>query len=73
MKILMANKFHYNRGGAETYVFNLTKLLEREGHEVIPFSMHDKRNLSTPYSKYFVSNIDFVDSLGKSGFTSGDD
>ncbi|KKM40533.1 hypothetical protein LCGC14_1563750 [marine sediment metagenome] len=71
MKILMANKFHYNRGGAETYVFNLSDLLEKEGHEVIPFSMDDNQNMSSPYSEYFVKNIDYVDSLDKFSITTG--
>lgn len=67
----MVNKFFYNRGGAETYVFNLSNLLEKEGHRVIPFSMNDTQNKQTPYSKYFVNNIDFVDSLGKFGLATG--
>lgn len=67
----MVNKFYYNRGGAETYAFNLSELLKTKGHEVIPFSMSDEQNFSTPHSKYFVKNIDFVDSLGKFGLTTG--
>lgn len=59
MKIIQANKFFYPKGGAERYYFNLIKLLESKGHKVIPFSMHDNKNFSSPYSKYFVSHIDF--------------
>ncbi len=59
MKIIQANKFHYVKGGAERYYFNLTKLLESKGHEVIPFSMQDEKNYPSKYSKYFVSNINF--------------
>jgi hypothetical protein len=36
MTILMVNKFHYLRGGAERYYFDLMALLERHGHRVIP-------------------------------------
>ncbi len=59
MKIILANKFYYLKGGAERYYFNLKKLLELHGHEVIPFAMHDEKNYSSKYSKYFVSNVDF--------------
>lgn len=45
MKVLLVNKFLYPKGGAETYVFKLGKLLEREGHEVQYFGMKDDRNI----------------------------
>ena len=54
MKILMVHKFYYVEGGAERYYFNLSALLQRQGHEVIPFAMNHPRNLASPYSKYFV-------------------
>ncbi len=54
MKILMVHKFYYIEGGAERYYFNLSELLQRQGHEVIPFAMHHPRNLPTPWSDYFV-------------------
>lgn len=59
MKILLINKFWYQRGGSETYNFALIDALERMGHEVIFFGMKDERNISTPYEQYFVSNKDF--------------
>jgi glycosyltransferase involved in cell wall biosynthesis len=64
MKILHVNKFHYARGGAETVYFALTDLLRAHGHEVIPFAMQDDRNLPTPYSTYFVSNVDLREESG---------
>jgi len=59
MRILLVNKFHYIKGGSETYYFSLKELLEEHGHEVIEFSMKDPRNLPSGYSKYFVENIDY--------------
>ena len=59
MRILMVNKFHYVKGGSETYYFALKSLLEQRGHSVIDFSMADERNLSSPYSAYFVANKDY--------------
>lgn len=61
MKILLANKFHYLKGGAERHYFDLGELLEKRGHEVIPFAMADKRNRESRYSQYFVSQVDLSD------------
>ncbi len=59
----MVQTFHYHRGGDSTYMLALSKLLEDGGHEVIPFAMEHPRNLATPYSRYFVSEIDFPELL----------
>lgn len=59
MKILLINKFHYLRGGSETYYFALEELLRNSGHEVVFFAMHDERNIPCKQSKYFVSNVDY--------------
>lgn len=58
MKILFANKFYYLKGGAERYYFDLKKLLEKNGHKIISFSMEDKKNYKSEYAKYFVSNVE---------------
>ena len=55
----MAHKFHYEKAGAEAYVFRLTRLLEAAGHTVIPFAMEHPSNLPSPYAKYFVSQVEF--------------
>lgn len=59
MKVLLVNKFHYLKGGSETYYFSLKALLEDHGHEVIEFCMKDPQNLSSRFSDYFVENIDY--------------
>ena len=41
MKILLVNKFHYMKGGAERYYFTLADALKKSGHEVIFFSIKD--------------------------------
>ena len=64
MKILMVNKFHYIKGGSETYYFALKRLLEANGHTVVDFSMEDEHNFPSPYSKYFVKNTDYANSPG---------
>lgn len=40
-------------------MFELSQLLEKHGHEVIPFGMAHKENFLSKYSDYFVSHIDF--------------
>ncbi len=59
MRILNVNKFFYLRGGSERYFFDLGRLLESRGHEVIPFSMRSDRNVPSTFEEYFVSEIDF--------------
>ena len=59
MKVLLVNKYHYVRGGSETYYFGFAELLRKAGHEVIFFAMQDKKNLPCEQSEYFVSNVDF--------------
>ena len=65
MKILLVNKFHYIKGGSETYYFGLGELLEKSGHDVIYFSMKDDKNKPCPQEKYFVENVDFNAPMGK--------
>jgi glycosyltransferase involved in cell wall biosynthesis len=56
MKVLLVNKFHYKKGGSETYYFTLAEALRARGHEVIFFSMKDEKNIPCEQEKYFVSN-----------------
>lgn len=59
MKVLLVNKYHYVRGGSETYYFGLAELLRKAGHEVIFFAMEDAQNIPCEQSGYFVSNVEF--------------
>ena len=59
MKILLVNKYHYVKGGSETYYFGLANLLTKLGHEVIFFAMADKNNHPCKDEQFFVSNVDF--------------
>ncbi|MFA6918583.1 MAG: glycosyltransferase family 4 protein [Patescibacteria group bacterium] len=58
MKILQINKFLYPHGGAETYLLNLSRLLEQNGHEVIYFSQKISKNIPCSQEKYFLSNLE---------------
>lgn len=59
MKILIVNKFLYANGGSETYIFELQKKLEKEGHQVQFFGMEDERNIVSNAVDQNVSNINF--------------
>jgi len=59
MNILQINKFYYRRRGAETYFLDLIDLLEQQGHNVAVFAMEHPENLPSPYSQYFVENVEF--------------
>ena len=37
MRVLLVNKFHWNKGGSEKYYFELGELLKKHGHEVAYF------------------------------------
>jgi len=63
MKILIANKYLYPRGGDCIYTMRLMELLKEKGHTVIPFSMKHPENMKTDYDDYFVPYIDFREQL----------
>lgn len=58
MKIILVNYRYFISGGPERYYFNIKEILERHGHEVIPFSVKSSRNLSNGYEKYFLDIVD---------------
>lgn len=59
MKVLLVNKFHYRKGGSETYYFALAELLRAAGHTVLFFAMQDERNEPCGQARYFVSNVEY--------------
>ncbi len=67
MKILIVDKYYFVKGGAERYMFELAKVLEANGHEIIPFAMHHPDSFETKYQKYFAANIEYAQNsiLGK--------
>ena len=59
MKVLLVNKFHYRKGGSETYYFELAEGLRKAGHEVVFFAMEGPDNEPCEQSRYFVSAKDY--------------
>lgn len=59
MKILMVNKFLFNKGGAETYMIKLGEYLKSQGNEVQYFGMYSEDLCAENEVKEYVSNMDF--------------
>lgn len=59
MRVLLVNKFHYRKGGAETYYFTIGQELENLGHEVAYFSMKHPENVPCAQEKYFVTQREY--------------
>ena len=57
MKIIIVNYRYFVSGGPERYLFNIIDLLEKNGHEVIPFSIKNKLNKPSAYKDYFLDPI----------------
>ncbi|EET61419.1 glycosyltransferase, group 1 family protein [Marvinbryantia formatexigens DSM 14469] len=67
MRILMINKFLYQNGGSETYVFKLGEYISSQGHEVQYFGMeHEGRCVGNAVNAY-TENMDFHDGAKLSG------
>lgn len=60
MKILLANKFYYGRGGDCIYTMNLEKILKAKGHDVAIFAMQYPENEDSEWSKYWPSNMSSI-------------
>lgn len=58
MKIILVNYRYFISGGPERYYFNIKEVLERHGHDVVPFSVKSRRNLPNDYERYFLDIVD---------------
>ena len=59
MRILLVNKFIFPKGGAETYTFDVGKMLEEHGHEVQYFGLENEKNIVGNRVGSYVTNMDF--------------
>ncbi|NLG16594.1 MAG: glycosyltransferase family 4 protein [Fibrobacter sp.] len=57
MKILLINYRYFISGGPERYMFNVKALLEKNGHDVIPFSIKSPKNVQSSYEEYFAEPL----------------
>ena len=65
MKILMVNKFLYPKGGAETYILKLGKILQEHGHEVQYFGLENEKNIVGNDVGAYVTHLDFSTGIRK--------
>ncbi|MEA2542068.1 MAG: hypothetical protein QOH35_3434, partial [Acidobacteriaceae bacterium] len=59
MRVLVANKYLFDNGGAETVLFQERVFLTNTGTEIIDFAMQHERNIQSPYTSHFVSRQDY--------------
>jgi glycosyltransferase involved in cell wall biosynthesis len=59
MNILQLNNYHFVKGGADRCYFEVSKLLEEYGHNVLHFSIQDQRNVASSFSSYFGKPMSF--------------
>lgn len=60
MRILIAHKFYYLKGGADIHALIQQELLRSRGHKVAFFAMQHPDNKPTGDSLYFPSEIDYT-------------
>lgn len=65
MKILLVNKFLFQKGGAETYTFKLGDTLESHGHTVQYFGLANEKNIVGNDAGEYVSDMDFGEGIRK--------
>ena len=63
MRILLANKFYYRRGGDCIYTMNLEKMLKEKGHEVAVYAMQYPENEKSEWSRYWPTNMTKLDAF----------
>jgi len=59
LTILNISQNHYVRGGSDRYFFTMAELLQKHGHNVIPFTAASQKNEPTEWDKYFPRTADF--------------
>lgn len=58
-KLLSINNYHYRRGGSDVVYLEHAALMQELGWDNAFFSMHHPNNLPTPWSEYFVDELEF--------------
>lgn len=58
-RLLAINNYFYRRGGAESVFLDHIDLFAAAGWDVVPFAMEHPDNLPSPWSDYFVSEIEY--------------
>ena len=59
-KIVLVNKFYYDRGGDCIAMLSTEQLLKSKGHQVAIFSMQFEKNFHSEWESYFPKEISFT-------------
>lgn len=62
--LLSINNYHYRRGGADAVYLDHDELFRKAGWATACFAMQHPKNIESPYSDYFVDEIEFGESYG---------
>jgi len=57
--LLSINNYHYRRGGSDVVYLDHAALMEELGWSNGFFSMHHPQNVESPWSKYFIDELEF--------------
>lgn len=63
-RLLSLNSYHYRRGGSDVVYLEHDALFRELGWETAVMSMHHPRNLESPWSQYFVEELEFGNAHG---------
>lgn len=63
-RVLVVNKFYYNRGGDCVCTLNLETLLKSQGWDVAVYAMKYPENFPNEYDKYFAEEVSFSGGIG---------
>ncbi|MDM7917415.1 MAG: glycosyltransferase [Candidatus Eisenbacteria bacterium] len=62
--VLLVNKYHYLKGGAEKYYLDLSELLAKRGDRIVHLAMRHDANLPARDGDRFVSEVDYRARMG---------
>lgn len=63
-RLLSLNSYHYRRGGSDVVYFEHEAMFREIGWETAHMAMHHPRNVDSPWSPYFVDEIEFGHAYG---------
>lgn len=58
-KLLSLNTYYYRRGGADAVFFDHDRLFQQLGWETAMFAMRHNQNEPSPWSEYFIDELEF--------------
>ena len=58
-RLLNINTYHYRRGGSDVVYLEHAALMESLGWNTAYFAMHHPKNEATPWSRYFIDELEF--------------